>query len=249
MDRLAAAILVAGLALPAAEPAMATDDDAIVHVLNRLGYGPRPGDVEAVRRLGLDRYVRQQLHPDRRLAELETASLDTRTLLSKYDLPREAKREIQEKRAAMTGEPSEEDRRRVRRELAAKYGPAMDGTPRQVVEELQAAKVLRAVHSSRQLDEVLVDFWLNHFNVYANKGPLKFLVGEYERDVIRPHAWGRFEDLLRATARSPAMLFYLDNYLSAECGAAQRRPSSSVQARRRGLCTRWAWTAATRRRT
>ena len=119
----------------------------------------------------------------------------------------------------------------------------MDGTPRQVVEELQAAKVLRAVYSERQLDEVLVDFWLNHFNVFANKGPVKFLVGEYERDVIRPHAWGRFEDLLRATAESPAMLFYLDNWLSADptrrrpaahAGASARRPSGRGRPRRRG---------------
>jgi len=231
--RLAAAIVAAGLALPSPLPAApAPDDAAIEHVLNRLGYGPRPGDVEAVRRIGLDRYVHQQLHPEqvpenpelaRRLRDLATVSLDTETLLAKYDLPREAKREIQKKRAEMTGEPSEEDTRRARRELAAKYRDQMDGTPRQVVEELQAAKVLRAVHSSRQLDEVLVDFWLNHFNVFANKGPVKFLVSGYERDVIRPHAWGRFEDLLRATAESPAMLFYLDNYLSADPSASSRQ--------------------------
>ena len=107
----------------------------------------------------------------------------------------------------------------------------MQGRPRQVVEELQAAKVLRAVYSARQLDEVLVDFWLNHFNVFADKGPVKFLVGEYERDVIRPHAWGRFEDLLRATAESPAMLFYLDNWLSADPDAQPAR----TRGRRGGL--------------
>jgi uncharacterized protein (DUF1800 family) len=248
VNRLAAAILAVGLGLPDPVPARPVEDDAAIeHVLNRLGYGPRPGDVEAVRRMGLDRYVQQQLHPERlpenpelarRLADLATVSLDTGTLLSKYDLPREAKREIQQRRAAMTGEPTEEDVRRVRRELAAKYGDLMHGTPRQVVAELQAAKVLRAVHSSRQLDEVLVDFWLNHFNVFANKGPVRFLVGEYERDVIRPHAWGRFEDLLKATAESPAMLFYLDNYLSAAPQAARRRASAEGMrpgGRRRGL--------------
>jgi uncharacterized protein (DUF1800 family) len=241
--RLAAAILLAGLLTPPPAPAEAASDDAAIeHVLDRLGYGPRPGDVEAVRRLGLDRYVEQQLHPERvrenpalaqRLAELETSALDTETLLSKYELPREARREIREKRAEMTGEPSDEDRRRLRRELASKYGARMDGTPRQVVEELQAAKVLRAVHSTRQLDEVLVDFWMNHFNVFANKGPVKFLVGEYERDVIRPHAWGRFEDLLKATAESPAMLFYLDNFLSASPNAQQGREARQRAGRRR----------------
>jgi uncharacterized protein (DUF1800 family) len=92
----------------------------------------------------------------------------------------------------------------------------MKGGPRVVIDELQQAKVLRAIYAERQLDEVMADFWLNHFNVFANKGPEKFLVGEYERDVIRPHAWGKFEDLLLATAKSPAMLFYLDNWLSAD---------------------------------
>jgi uncharacterized protein (DUF1800 family) len=242
--RLAAAILLVGLTAPLPAPAAAVADDAAIeHVLNRLGYGPRPGDVEAVRRVGLDRYVQQQLHPERvpenpelarRLADLRTSALDTETLLSKYDLPREAKREVQRKRAELTGEPTDEDRRKLRRELAAKYGSQMDGTPRQVVEELQAAKVLRAVHSSRQLDEVLVDFWMNHFNVFANKGPVKFLVGEYERDVIRPHAWGRFEDLLKATAQSPAMLFYLDNFLSA-APDAQRTGEGARPPGRRGF--------------
>jgi uncharacterized protein (DUF1800 family) len=249
-------ILCLGLASPApAGSARPSDDAAIHHVLNRLGYGPRPGDVEAVRRLGLDRYVQDQLHPERvgenpellrRLSELRTVALDADALLARYDLPREAKREIQQKRAEMKGEPAEADVRKARRELAAKYRERMDGTPRQVVDELQAAKVLRAVHSNRQLDEVLVDFWMNHFNVFANKGPVKFLVGEYERDVIRPHAWGRFEDLLRATAESPAMLFYLDNFLSADPSArprerdrglraASRRAPNAGQGRRRGL--------------
>ena len=99
----------------------------------------------------------------------------------------------------------------------------MEGRPRQVLEELQAAKVMRAAYSERQLDEVMVDFWMNHFNVFAGKGPEKFLVGAYERDVIRPHAWGKFEDLLKATAESPAMLFYLDNWLSADPDAAPPR--------------------------
>ncbi len=127
--------------------------------------------------------------------------------------------------------PSEDDARRARREMVRKYAGDMKGSPRQVVDELQQAKVLRAVYSERQLDEVLVDFWMNHFNVYASKGPERFLVGAYEREVIRPHAWGRFEDLLVATAKSPAMLFYLDNWLSADPEAA-----SPMRARRkRGL--------------
>ena len=206
-----------------APPSAADEDGLIVHALNRLGYGPRPGDVEKVRAMGLDKWIDAQLHPDRipdpavaaRLASLRSVRLSTGDLVERYDIPREAKREIAARRAEMEN-ASEEEMRAARREFLQKYRGQMDGTPQEVVQELQSAKILRAVYSERQLDEVLVDFWLNHFNVFAGKGPVKFMVGEYERDVIRPHAWGRFEDLLRATAESPAMLFYLDNWLSAD---------------------------------
>jgi uncharacterized protein (DUF1800 family) len=87
--------------------------------------------------------------------------------------------------------------------------------PEQVVgDELMQAKLLRAIYSERQLDEVMTDFWFNHFNVFIGKGADRYLITSYERDVIRPHALGKFEDLLVATAKSPAMLFYLDNWLS-----------------------------------
>jgi uncharacterized protein (DUF1800 family) len=221
-------------------PPAAEEDVVIIHALNRLGYGPRPGDVEKVRAMGLERWILLQLHPDRipdpalatRLGSLRTVRLSTGELLERYDIPREAKREIAAKRAAMEN-ASEEDVRAARREFLQKYRSQMDGTPQEVVQELQSAKILRAVYSERQLDEVLVDFWLNHFNVFAGKGPVRFMVGEYEREVIRPHAWGKFEDLLRATAESPAMLFYLDNWLSADPQAP--RGGFRGQGRKRGL--------------
>jgi uncharacterized protein (DUF1800 family) len=222
----------------------APDEALIVHTLNRLGYGPRPGDVEKVRAMGLDRWIDEQLHPERigdtavdgRLAGLRTLRLSTSELMKRYDVPREAKREIAARRAEMEG-ASEEEARAARRELLRKYRSRMDGTPQEVVQELQSAKILRAVYSERQLDEVLVDFWLNHFNVFAGKGPVKFMVGEYEREVIRPHAWGKFEDLLRATAESPAMLFYLDNWLSADPNARTMRFRAEGEGplRKRGL--------------
>jgi uncharacterized protein (DUF1800 family) len=91
---------------------------------------------------------------------------------------------------------------------------AMNNPGQVPVDELTQAKLLRAVYSERQLDAVMTDFWMNHFNVFINKGADRFLLTNYERDVIRPHALGRFEDLLVATAKSPAMLFYLDNWMS-----------------------------------
>ena len=181
--------------------------------------------------MGLAAWLDRQLHSDRipdtrtaaMLDSLETHGLSTAALFEGYDLPREAKKEAQRSLAAMADTASEEERRKARREFVRKYAPEMEGSPRQVLNELAEAKLLRAIMSERQLEEVLVDFWLNHFNVYAPKGPVKFMVAEYEREAIRKHAWGRFEDLLLATASSPAMLFYLDNWLSAAPNARSPR--------------------------
>ncbi len=193
----------------------ADGDRAIVHVLNRIGFGPRPGDVATVRELGLQRYIDDQLHPERihddgmpaRLAGLTTLDLSAREIAERFELPQmEAQRE--------------------RRELAARNGndaqppppptPEMQRRNNQVLIELSQQKVLRAVYTERQLQEVLTDFWFNHFNVDARKGRDRFLLTEYERDAIRPRVLGRFRDLLEATAKSPAMLFYLDNWMSAD---------------------------------
>ncbi len=226
----------------------AYDEATIVHVLNRLAYGPRPGDVERVQRIGLMRWIEQQLEPERlpdpamgpRLAELKTVGLSSHQLLEGYEIPPAARRELAQRRGEMEN-AGEGEKRDARRAFMEKYAPQMEGPPRQVLAELQEAKVLRAVYGERQLDEVLVDFWLNHFNVFAQKGPEKFLLGEYERDVLRPHAWGKFEDLLLATALSPAMLFYLDNWLSADPNARpprprmRRRPAGAGQGQKRGL--------------
>jgi uncharacterized protein (DUF1800 family) len=91
---------------------------------------------------------------------------------------------------------------------------AMNNPQAAVADELVQAKLLRAIYSDRQLEEVMTDFWFNHFNVFAGKGPERLFLTNYEQEVIRPRALGKFEDLLVATAKSPAMLFYLDNWLS-----------------------------------
>src|SRR6185295_4531568 len=99
--------------------------------------------------------------------------------------------------------------------------------PQRITAELQASRILRAVYSERQLQEVMVDFWTNHFNVFAGKGADRWLLPAYDRDTIRPNAMGKFSDLLLATAQSPAMLFYLDNFQSvspnAQLGQGGRR--------------------------
>jgi uncharacterized protein (DUF1800 family) len=216
----------AGPARAAVAPAVA-DDDTVLHVLRRVTYGPRPGDVARVRALGLGAWLERQLDPariDDTAVEQALGALPTLTL-SIADLQREYPRldaETQRKLAAGEMTPAE-----VRAQSPT------DKRPGRIVAELQAARMLRAVAGERQLQEVMVDFWFNHFNVFAYKSEVRWYVTAYERDVIRPHALGRFADLLRATARHPAMLFYLDNWLSVRPGYTIR--GGPNQGRRAGL--------------
>src|SRR5688572_26601465 len=100
--------------------------------------------------------------------------------------------------------------------------------------ELQASRILRATYSERQLQEVMVDFWTNHFNVFSGKGADRWLMTSYDRDTIRPHAMGKFSKLLEATAQSPAMLFYLDNFQSVSPNM-KAGPLQRPQQQRRGI--------------
>jgi uncharacterized protein (DUF1800 family) len=183
-------------------------DAAMVHLLRRITFGPRPDDLARARRLGSQAFLEEQLEPDRAglrepfvsLRELPTLTMSIPALLQAYPRPTgQVRRRLADGR--MTPE-----------QYQASVPP--DTRPARIVSELQAARVLRAVESQRQLQELMVDFWLNHFNVYAGKAAVRWYVTAFERDVIRPRALGRFPDLLRETARHPAMLFYLDNWLS-----------------------------------
>ena len=276
-------------------------DEQVLHALDRLTYGPRPGDVEAVARIGLKKWIDQQLHPERipentvlnqKLVPLQSLQMDTaeliehypppdlvrriaggkapmpddpvaraaiRSLIEKQERRREAKdasttkvddkvdlreqlREIldpdqidtlregtpEEKRAVLESlspdkleELAEALPPRLRAPVMAAATPqvrrmlqVMDAPPRAVAADLMAAKLYRAIYSNRQLAEILDDFWFNHFNVFMDKGADRYELTEYERDAIAPHVLGRFRDLLEATAKSPAMLFYLDNWQS-----------------------------------
>jgi uncharacterized protein (DUF1800 family) len=211
----AGAIAVLGSAPRAASPA--NDEKTVVHVLNRIGFGARPGDVERVQKIGLQKYIEQQLHPETipdsgmaaRLADLKTVNLSSREIAEDYARPMlEARRDRKQQQAKQ--DPQEMTER-------PRPGPgSVQQKANSVVVELAEQKILRAVYSNRQLEEVLTDFWFNHFNVDARKGQVRFLLTEYEREAIRPHVLGNFRDLLEATAKSPAMLFYLDNWMSAD---------------------------------
>ena len=203
------------------------DDKTITHVLNRIGFGPAPGDVERVRKIGLAAYIDQQLKPERlpdekvtaKLAGFQTLTMDTRQLAQEYFLPAEMlRRQAQRANAAVS--PTQND---PAMQPGAPGAGRQNRSPelvqaaqaqRRVLDELTQQKVLRAVYSEKQLQEVMVDFWFNHFNVFIGKGQTRTYLPEYERDVIRPHVFGKFRDLLGAVAQSPAMLFYLDNWQS-----------------------------------
>jgi uncharacterized protein (DUF1800 family) len=304
-----------------------------LHALQRLSFGPRPGEVDRVAAMGVHKWIDLQLHPDKiddsslvaRLAPLRTLRMDTREIVENFP-PQPVIKAVMEGKQRMPSDPVKravyeaqierlQEKRERKQEATANATPptansgaeqsngeqatastsaensaaskpsaqdeqadrhredrlyadlkaqelldlppdqrmkqvlemspeeqralstslkgpkgdeffqGMDpmqkeavkalSNPEQVVgDELMQAKLLRAIYSERQLDEVMTDFWFNHFNVFIGKGPDRYLVTSYERDVIRPHALGKFEDLLVATAKSPAMLFYLDNWLS-----------------------------------
>lgn len=288
-------------------PAQMSPDQEILHALNRLAFGPRPGDVAAVQAMGLSRWIEQQFHPNsipenpallQRLALLDTLQMSTAQLTRRYP-PNFAVKLMVEGKLPWPDDP---ETRVIVQRLAVRYAdkfgvaqdkaqPDYDGvlanlTPEQrdsfenggplrqipviddlpvekqfdlvstmpqkkravlfaaapasirrrmesfaggqhlVAQDLADAKIFRAVYSNRQLEEVLTDFWYNHFNVNLDKGADHYLTTSYERDAIRPFVFGKFRDLLTATAESPAMLFYLDNFQSvrADMDVAVRNP-------------------------
>jgi uncharacterized protein (DUF1800 family) len=317
---LGASLTYAGNKKKQKQPATSQMDDRqrVIHALNRLTFGPRPGDVDRVMAIGLDKWIDQQLHPDKiddsaldaRLNGFRTLGMNAKALEEKYPSPQMVKA-VMNGRASMPNDPAEkaiykaqidrleekqakqqakleqasdtttptanqaqadamqpdserdDSRKEARMYTDLQYQQLMNESPDQrmqtilkmqpqdrenlvhalkpaekeqlmqslapqqretllalqnpqrvVVTELQQAKILRAAYSERQLEEVMTDFWMNHFNIFINKGADRYLTTEYERDTIRPHALGKFKDLLVATAKSPAMMFYLDNWNS-----------------------------------
>jgi uncharacterized protein (DUF1800 family) len=314
---LAAASLFAtsGIARKTTEPFQQPipSQDRITHALNRLTFGPRPGDVDQVQKIGLKKWIDRQLHPDRipenpllleKLKYLDSLSMTSQQLVANYPAPQM----IRQLLAAKAPLPADPDRRLLIQKLVERYErrqnqngasqpdpnqeianlltreqirslrngapeerlAALSSLPNEKLDEvlmalpqgvrqrlfvaappelrrkieltagpqqvvardLSEGKLLRAIYSDRQLEEVLTDFWFNHFNVYLDKGADRWLTTAYERDVIRRHVLGKFRDLLEATAKSPAMLFYLDNWQSVGPDAPLARARGN---QRRGL--------------
>lgn len=216
-----------------------------IHLLDRITFGARPGDIERVMKTGWEKFLDEQLHPERiadtaieqKLKGIESIHLSNAELANYYPPPQVIQQALKSKGLEAPGfangantptgqtEQEQKSNQAKRREIQKMLKEMGYKQPQQVALELQQAKILRAAYSERQLQEVMTDFWFNHFNVFLQKGADRVLTTTYERDAIRPHVFGKFEDLLKATAESPAMLFYLDNWMSAAPNAQmlQRR--------------------------
>jgi uncharacterized protein (DUF1800 family) len=248
-----------------------TEEQKVAHLIDRVTFGARPGDVERVMKLGWEKYLDEQLRPDRisdqvveqKLKNIESIHLSSAELAKNYPPPQVLREVLKERGIELpgfnqnAGQATKKDAKKGFKQLSREAERKKDDNPddqamadsqadspqpavneaarrreayqvlremgyrpqQEVVQELQQAKILRAIYSERQLQEVMTDFWFNHFNVYVQKGPDRILTASYERDAIRPNVFGKFEDLLKATAEHPAMLFYLDNWMSASPNA------------------------------
>jgi uncharacterized protein (DUF1800 family) len=296
-----------------------TNDEKTLHALNRLAFGPRPGDLQALDTEGMKKWIEEQLHPesiaenpelDAKLAPMDTLRMSSPEMVQKYppnflvkamidgkapwpedpqtrmliqkvaqryrdklglttdpkdqltfeqalaEVPQDQQELLangtpDQKVAILQSLPVEkqfdlviampkEQKRKVFEAAPVSMRRRMEtfaGTQLLVNQDLADAKLFRAVYSNKQLEEVLTDFWYNHFNVYLDKGADRYMVTSYERDAIRPFVLGKFKDLLLATAQSPAMLFYLDNFQSVRADMDAKGPRAAANAKRgkRGL--------------
>lgn len=186
-----------------------------VHLLNRAAFGPSPADLATIAQNGEAAWLTAQLESGRdesveqRLAGLKTLQLTIAQAFEAYPPVQQRLKEMGVTPQDLQDDP--ELRKRLMKENA-------DELPRQLLIETTQAKLIRSIESKRQLEEVLIDFWFNHFNVSAEKNRTRWMISAYERDAIRPHVLGRFRELLGATAKHPAMLWYLDNWMSVRDG-------------------------------
>ena len=206
-----------------AQALILTPRDSARHALNRLAYGPRPGEVHRVAADGVMRWIDRQLSP-RKIDDGPLATRERRFKILDYDSGELARIYVDAQRARREQQrrQGDADRDSVGAQHAAPLPQRMDSSQergRRLAGAFQELAVVRAVLSERQLYEVMVDFWTNHFNVFLAKGADRFLTPSYIEQTIRPRALGKFADLLIATAESPAMLFYLDNWESVAPGS------------------------------
>lgn len=192
-------------------------DNDIVHILNRVTFGPRPGDIDHVKQVGIQKYIEEQLNPGSLNDPVDT---DPRFNKLKQD-PTALIQDFQEMRKQVqqfkkNEENADDGKKQAAKEMQRNFYRSTEGM-------YKNAKLERAILSQRQLQEVMVDFWYNHFNVFIGKGLDRVLCGPYEEQAIRPFVLGKFRDILGATCHHPAMLFYLDNWQNTSAGGTDRR--------------------------
>jgi uncharacterized protein (DUF1800 family) len=223
---------------PAPGSPVARPESAAAHVVSRLTFGARPGDVAAVERMGVERWIDLQLYPERIpdratdsvLALLETQRKRAFELLADNPPPEELAPRLRPRMQmdSIISQPTEAD--------SAQYRTAQR-TAQALTAQIATARVLRATMSERQLLEVMTDFWANHFSVAAGKSPNRYALVEYERDVLRPNALGAFRDLLGAVAKSPQMLFFLDQWQSLVDSMNPSGVEARIRERRAAMAT------------
>ena len=253
----ASALAAASGSASSSTPATPSERHRAAHALDRLAFGPRPGDIERVASIGVDKWIEQQLAPesipdaavDAALDALPATKMSIAQLHDAYPKPPKADKLAKKEGKGQKGENDEdkaekggkkakaskssddemapgdetaEEKREKTRDKPEEKGNDKQGKPRDITLQLAEAKMLRATMSQRQLEEVLTDFWFNRFNVFSGKGQDRWNIGTYERDAIRPHVFGKFRDLLGATASHPAMLVYLDNWQSVADGTKKK---------------------------
>jgi uncharacterized protein (DUF1800 family) len=208
------------------------DTARAVHLLERATWGVRRDELAEVLRTGTDAWLERQLHPERiedasmpqRLARFPAANATPAQLLRDYPRRQAMPRDSMTMRRDSMARPARDTSAARRRQGGM--------APARILADLAGARLQRAVYTERQLEDLMADFWFNHFNVFFGKGADRYLVGDYERAAIRPHVFGRFRDLLGATAAHPAMLVYLDN---ARSTAADSSMAMMTGGRPRGI--------------
>lgn len=228
--------------LPASSAQAAENSNSaqITHVLNRLTYGPRPGDFEKVRSLGVQRFIQAQLNPSsiaespKVIAQLErSASVRTvpsSQLLQQFQEARKERKAAKNKKAGGQVVANGNSRNGpVIKEFGKKRVKTLNGDANlrsEIESGVLETKIVRAVESPRQLNELMADFWFNHFNISIGKGVDKVLIGPYEEQALRPYLLGNFRDMLGATMHHPAMMFYLDNAQNTKAGYQSANPKN-----------------------
>ncbi len=190
-----------------------------LHLLNRLSFGARPGEIERVHAIGINAYIQQQLSPEL-LPELLPESPQLTTKLEQLETLRLTPHQL-----LLNYNPGIQLRQQTN--VSQEQLNALNAKAQSVIQQATEAKLIRSIESSHQLQEVMLDFWSSHFNVFSSEGFGKIWAGAYERQAIRPYALGRFRDLLGATAHHPAMLYYLDNWLNTAPNSPGAKPPFS----------------------